>query len=172
MLADTVTVRRATLADAGAIADVQVASWHWAYRGALPEATLAALDPAELSVWWRSVLGDPERIVLVATERDDVLGFAHAASTDDDDRNEGTGQLYALYLIRRAAGAGIGRILLERATDAMRTAGFVAATLWVLESNERARRFYERAGWSWDGTRSTHQVQCSNMPIVRYTRRL
>jgi RimJ/RimL family protein N-acetyltransferase len=44
--------------------------------------------------------------------------------------------------------------------------------LWVLESNQRARRFYERAGWSWEGTRSAHQMQCANLPILRYSRPL
>ena len=27
-----------------------------------------------------------------------------------------------------------------------------SAVLWVLEPNERARRFYERGGWAFDGT--------------------
>ena len=77
-------------------------------------------------------------------------------------------QLYAIYLEERATGRGIGGALLARVTGEMRRAGFTRATLWVLETNERARRFYEHAGWTWDGTRSTHQVECSNLPIVRY----
>ena len=31
--------------------------------------------------------------------------------------------------------------------------GFRTATLWVLEDNPRARRFYEREGWQLDGGR-------------------
>lgn len=46
--------------------------------------------------------------------------------------------------------------------------GVERATLWVLETNQRARRFYEREGWAWDGTTSIHQVEGSNLPIVRY----
>jgi hypothetical protein len=32
------------------------------------------------------------------------------------------------------------------------------ALLWVLASNTRARGFYERAGWSWDGRTQTKQL--------------
>jgi RimJ/RimL family protein N-acetyltransferase len=39
------------------------------------------------------------------------------------------------------------------ALAALRTSGFDSASLWVLEDNPRARRFYEREGWTWDGGR-------------------
>jgi hypothetical protein len=42
----------------------------------------------------------------------------------------------------------------------------------VLETNERARSFYEAAGWRWDGTTSAHRFDCAERPIVRYTFRL
>jgi len=65
-------------------------------------------------------------------------------------------------------GRGVGRGLFARATERLRNLGYVRATLWVLATNERSRRFYERAGWTFDATESTHQEQCLNMPIVRY----
>jgi hypothetical protein len=37
-----------------------------------------------------------------------------------------------------------------------------------MEANRLGRGFYERAGWTWDGTTSTHQVQCANLPVIRY----
>jgi GNAT superfamily N-acetyltransferase len=100
------------------------------------------------------------------------VGFATVGPTDDDDADSGTAQLFAIYLVPEAAGRGIGSVLLGRAEELMRAAGSARATLWVLETNARARAFYERCGWAWDGTRSSHQVQCSNLPIVRYARAL
>ncbi len=41
-------------------------------------------------------------------------------------------------------------------------------TLWVLETNERARRFYEVAGWKHDGTVTSERVDCEMRPTVRY----
>ena len=44
----------------------------------------------------------------------------------------------------RVAGASVA---------ALRERGVQRAILWVVEDNATARRFYERQGWSWDGTR-------------------
>jgi hypothetical protein len=45
-------------------------------------------------------------------------------------------------------------------------------SLWVLETNDLGRRFYERNGWAWDGAVSDHQFECANRPIVSYGRDL
>jgi len=89
------------------------------------------------------------------------VGFASTGPTDNDGAAPGTAHLFALYLAPEAAGRGIGTALLERAEELMRAGGFSRASLWVLETNTRARTFYERAGWTWDGTRSAHQMQCA-----------
>jgi ribosomal protein S18 acetylase RimI-like enzyme len=170
--AGSVAIREAALDDAPAIAEVHVASWRWAYRGQLPDETLDALDVAEREGLWREAIPDPSTIVLVAVVDGTILGFVSAGPADDDGAAPGTGELHAIYLEERALTKGIGRALLEEAVDGMRADGFDRASLWVLESNMRARRFYERAGWEWDGTRSAHQIRCSNMPIVRYVRNL
>lgn len=167
-----VSIREAVIDDAPAIAEVHIASWRWAYRGQLPDETLDALEVAERETRWREAIPDPSTIVLVAVVNGAIVGFVSTGPADDDDASPGTAELYAIYLEERAAGHGVGRALLERAVDGMRTAGFSQASLWVLDSNERGRRFYERAGWAWDGKRSSHQVQCSNMPVVRYARKL
>ncbi len=40
---------------------------------------------------------------------------------------------------------------MDIAITSLRVAGFCRATLWVLDSNTAARRFYEHAGWMADG---------------------
>jgi GNAT superfamily N-acetyltransferase len=51
---------------------------------------------------------------------------------------------------RSCLGLRVGTVLLERALDFMRSQGRVAAVLWVVAENVRARRFYEREGWRAD----------------------
>jgi len=165
-------IREAVIDDAPAIAEVHVASWRWAYRGQLPDETLDALDVAEREARWREAIPDPLTDVMVAVVDGAIVGFVSVGPAEDDDASPGTAELYAIYLEERAVGQGVGRALLERAVDGMRTAGFIQASLWVLDSNERARGFYERAGWAFDGKRSSHQVQGSNMPVVRYACKL
>ena len=50
--------------------------------------------------------------------------------------------------------------------------GFSAATLWVLETNARARRFYESAGWAADGATKTDRRGDIELREVRYRRAL
>ena len=53
------------------------------------------------------------------------------------------------------------------AIDYMAETGFPAATLWVLETNARARSWYERLGWRATGERKTVYAPAS-IDDVRY----
>ena len=173
-VAGDVTIRAATVDDAEAIAEVNVESWRWAYDGLLPASVLDALSIEDRAAEWRSMLAGPVCDVSVATAVDGrVVGFASIGTTRDDDvPPPTTGELFALYVRPETAGAGIGRLLLQEAESRLRDLGFTRATLWVLETNERGRRFYERHGWSFDGTRGEHRFECGNRPIVRFEREL
>jgi GNAT superfamily N-acetyltransferase len=46
----------------------------------------------------------------------------------------------------------VAKALIEAASAGLRKAGAREALLWVGEENPRARRFYEREGWTHDGT--------------------
>jgi len=104
----------------------------------------------------------------VAEEHERIVGFSGFGASRDDGATEATGEIRTIYLLEEAAGKGIGRDLFARANERLRALGYRRATLWVLETNERSRRFYEKAGWIWDGTTSAHQFECANLPIVRY----
>lgn len=162
------SIRAARPADARSIATLHVASWRWAYRGLLADDVLAASSVDDRAAMWNELLGDDGVAVLVA-ERDGALtGFASGSASRDEDAEPRTGELAAIYLAEAEAGSGLARELFERIQDELRARGFTRATLWVLETNTRARRFYEREGWRWDGSRSDHQIQCDRQPIVRY----
>ena len=63
------------------------------------------------------------------------------------------GHLARLYVDPGEWGGGIGAALHDAAIDELRGNGCASASLWVLEANDRARRFYERRGWRPDGRR-------------------
>jgi GNAT superfamily N-acetyltransferase len=163
-----VRIRAATPEDADAIGGVHVESWRWAYRGLLPDDLLDGLDPAERGVGWRRILESGDADVILAEDDDRIVGFASGSASRDDDATPGTGEVLTVYVVEDTAGTGTGRALLAGALGLLRARGHTRATLWVLESNERARRFYERNGWTWDGARGEHQVECAKRPIVRY----
>ena len=67
---------------------------------------------------------------------------------------------------------GLGRSLMTAALATLAVAGYTQATLWVLESNARARQFYTKGGWAQDG--AVMQDDSRGFPIseVRYRRPL
>jgi ribosomal protein S18 acetylase RimI-like enzyme len=150
-----VIIRAAEPADAPALADLHIRAWQWAYRGQLPDAVLDGLtaDLDRRNAFWREALTAPaaESRTWLVESAGRVIGFAAAGPCRDADAAPAAAELYAIYLDEAAVGRGIGRALLARATEDLRRRGYRSATLWVLASNARARRFYERAGWRPDG---------------------
>ncbi len=150
-----VTIRRATPDDAKEIADVHVRSWQVAYRGLLPDEVIehmVAGRPARADRI-RELLADTDgpRRGWVAIDGNSVVGMAVTTPSRDPDSAPLTGELEAIYLAPEAMGRGIGRGLLARAVEDLSERGFTDATLWVLRENQRARGFYEAAGWETDG---------------------
>ena len=147
-----VIVRRAAAGDAAGIAAVHVASWQAAYRGLMPREVLDSLSVPARTERWAANLADTDAGVttLVAELDGEVIGFASVGPSRDEGA-EGTGELWALYLHPRHWDAGHGRVLHAHAVSALVASGVVDATLWVLTTNRRARRFYERHGWAADG---------------------
>jgi ribosomal protein S18 acetylase RimI-like enzyme len=165
----SVVVREAREGDARPVAEVHVASWRAAYRGLLPDELLASLSVEERTERWQEWLrGGVGMIVL---ERDEaVMGFAAFGPARDGDAD--VGEVYAIYLDPREWGRGSGRALMDAAVARLRESGFDEAVLWVLETNERARRFYGAGGWRTDGATKVDIRRGFELPEVRYRREL
>jgi ribosomal protein S18 acetylase RimI-like enzyme len=163
-------IREAEPEDAKAIAGVHVRSWQAAYRGQLTDEYLDGLSVEERLEQHRRSLEEPraEWRTWVADDGGRVVGFAVTGPSEDADAEPSTAEVYAIYLEPDRVGTGLGRGLFEHAVADLRERGFKVVTLWVLETNERARRFYEVAGWHADGAESSERVDCDMRPTVRY----
>jgi GNAT superfamily N-acetyltransferase len=170
------TIRPATVHDAAMIADVHVRSWQAAYRGMMPQDYLDRLDPADRLPLWRRLLADPDRgggDVLVATGEEGICGFSSFGPARDEDLDPGrVAQVRAIYLAPRSIGQGIGRALLTASIERLAQLGFEQVTLWVLDVNERARRFYEIAGFRSDGASRVDDRDELSLAELRYRRLL
>jgi len=163
-----VLVRPARPEDAAAVAEVHVRTWRAAYEHVFGAERLATLDLAQRRARWQERLAapSPDWHVFVA-EHDDgsVAGFAVAGESRD---SSGEGELYSIYVLPDAWGSGAGSGLIRAAIESLRGLGFHTATLWVLEDNPRARRFYEREGWAADGGRRETEHLGVHTGEVRY----
>jgi ribosomal protein S18 acetylase RimI-like enzyme len=163
-------IREAEPKDARAIAEVHVGSWQAAYRGQLTDDYLDDLKVEDRLDQHRRTLEEPRANwrTWVAEDGGRIAGFAVTGPSEDADAQDKTGEVYAIYLDPERVGTGLGRVLFEHSVGDLRERGFTEATLWVLETNERARRFYEIAGWKPDGTETSERVDCEMRPTVRY----
>jgi GNAT superfamily N-acetyltransferase len=169
-------IRDATPGDAGAIARTHNACWQEAYVGQLPEGFLSSLsdtfDPRR--AFWKGVAESPgpQEALLVAEAAGGLVGFVHVCARRDPLTEERTGEVTAIYLRKSHWGHGIGRQLLAEATNRLQAFGFEDATLWVLDTNVRARGFYETTGWVADGSEKCDQRGDLMLREVRYRKRL
>ena len=81
----------------------------------------------------------------------------------------GFGPFIAVYLTTEAWGTGAGYALHESALATLAT-NYDEAVLWVLDSNARAREFYERHHWSADGATKQETRGDAVLNEVRYRR--
>jgi GNAT superfamily N-acetyltransferase len=166
-----VVIRAGSAAHAAQIAAVQREAWFAAYEGVIaPEVIdrvttpdngarvrqsfrtrpwqrmLVAVDPAAVDPAASGTVGyasfGPEMDVLTAP-------WPHPLTADGEGGR--VAELYALYVRPAWWSTGTGRALMERVLARSAAAGYRSITLWVLRDNQRARRFYERAGFAPDG---------------------
>jgi ribosomal protein S18 acetylase RimI-like enzyme len=163
-------IREATPEDAEAIAGIHVRAWQAAYRGQLSDEYLDGLRVDDRLEMHRIALRSPppEYRMWIADDGGHPVGFAVTGKSEDADAEDRTAELYAIYLEPERMGTGAGRTLFAHAVDDLRDRGYRVVTLWVLETNERARRFYEVAGWKHDGTVTSEHVDCEMRPTMRY----
>ncbi len=161
-------IRDATPADAEALARVHVATWQAAYAHVFPAEELAAIDIEARVEHWRGILTTSEGTTLVAERDGEVIGFSGVGPG----RDGAGGELYAIYVRPDYWDSGAGRELMEAAEAHLRAQGSEEAFLWVLDDNPRARRFYERAGWSTDGGVKEDDFLGVRVREIRYRKRL
>jgi GNAT superfamily N-acetyltransferase len=158
--------------DARAIADVHIRSWKAAYQGLVPQDYLDGMNLAEHHPRWERRLAEtawPRKGVLVAEVDGQVVGFTGLMPTRDEDEDPGSvAEIATIYLASEAWGHGIGKALMSTALDALSHAGYRDATLWVLDTNTRARRFYEATGWRSDGALKRDTTRGFALTEIRY----
>lgn len=107
----------------------------------------------------------------MATVGEVVAGFCCVIRSRDDDSRDTVCEIPAIYVLASHWRHGIGRLLCERTFAEAREREFAEVTLWVLESNERARHFYESLGFRMDGKTKIF-TETSGTPLreIRYRR--
>lgn len=160
-------VRRALGTDTETVARIHVASWNVSYRGIMPDDVIARTDLKYRTAFWAERIADVEWPVFVIEANREGVAFCHMIPTkDSDDDSRRVGHITSLHVLPQLRGLGYGRSLLELVFKEFRQRGITEVTLWVLEENTKARRFYEKHGFQLD--RGTRPYPGTLVPEVRY----
>ena len=156
--------------DADEIEWLRVAGWKLAYRGIVPDAFLYSMriDAEHRRSLIAGRMAADASVESVAVQSGAIVGWVVGHPCRDVDRTgPHQGEIHACYVLPEWWGNGVGRLLLSHATKALSEAGLDDITLWVLEANFRARRFYEACGFHPDGKRQFLNMG-QPVPEVRY----
>lgn len=148
-----VSVRVAWADDAPAIAELQLRTWREVYAGLLPAEALPSDVDAATEAWRASMASprDARNRVLVALERNRVVGFAITTPAADPDCDPIVdAELMELTVDPAERGKGHGSRLLQAAADTMRADRFTRAVLWAVATDDALRAFLGEAGWAPD----------------------
>ncbi|MDX3451339.1 GNAT family N-acetyltransferase [Streptomyces sp. ME02-8801-2C] len=171
---DPILVRAMVHDDCERVSEIRIRGWQHAYKGLMPQPYLDALSVSEDAERRRTffVRAGSEVVNLVAERAGEIIGWAcHGPYRDGEIRTDDA-ELYAIYVDVGQFGAGVGQALLREAADRCADAGHRRMFLWVIEGNDRARRFYERAGFTADGAEEPFDVDGVAVREVRYVREL
>ena len=153
-----VDVRPAAAADAYVVGCVWREGWHEVHAGRVP----MALEQARLSRPFEDLAVDHLEAISVAEVGGEVAGFVSVHESE----------VQHLYVDRRFRGTTVAASLLAHAERQV-AGSHSSAWLAVVAPNERARRFYERHGWTDTGPYD-QQVDTPDgtvsVPVHRYVK--
>lgn len=150
-------IRPASDADMAAVADLWHEGWHDGHAGHVPDGLTVARTLAAFHERTPPRVADTS--VAVADDGA-LLGFVMVV---DDEVEQ-------VFVAPAGRGTGLASELLAEAERRVAAGGHASAWLAVVVGNVRARRFYERQGWSDTGD-LPHQVTAGGKTFVSPCRR-
>ncbi|MBO2452516.1 N-acetyltransferase [Actinomadura barringtoniae] len=160
-MSGNVAVRPATLADSEAVASIWLHGWRDGHVGHVPDELVAVRGPESFAT------RAPQRVddTVVATVDDQVAGFIMVVGDEVEQ----------VYVSSDHRGSGVASTLLTEAERLVRANGHAQAWLAVVAGNARARRFYERQGWTDEGPFHYPAVGPNgpiDVPVHRYVKQV
>jgi len=143
-----IIIRRALPEDAYDYTVCHISIWQSAYKGIVPDEYLNNMS-AELEQRvekYKNTLsnpGDCEYYCVMLSNK--MIGFITI--------NPCTREIWAIYLSKEFWGSGYGKEMLDFSINRLNRERPSEISLWVFEDNGRARRFYEKNNFTFDGTK-------------------
>jgi len=144
-------IRRAVPGDERIMGCIHTRSWKEAYKDIIPQRILDNLNLEKRIESFKKALREGKEIYGVVLVDDQLVGLICIGECRDDDLDEHHGEIWGIYILPEYWSRGMGRELTAWGLEEMKKLGYTKAALWVLAENRRARTFYEKSGFHFDG---------------------
>ena len=117
-------IRKANLDDSKGIADVHVESWIETYTGIIPDSYLATLSKPNRQTMWEKIISSnkDKQYTFVAIVNDEIVGFVNGGESREKEHGQ-EGELYAIYLLKKFQGIGVGKELFNNFINSLMLRG-------------------------------------------------
>lgn len=139
-------IRRLEKEDCPKVAHVVTVAWNETYQGIVPKEFLDELKVNEKERSEKAINKYKEDNTTLVLEVDnEVVGFAFYSKSNNKDFPD-CGEIYALYILEKYHGNGLGRKLVEEAKKRLKKMKFNKMIICCLRDNLNANAFYEHIG--------------------------
>lgn len=152
--------------DRFAVSRIYEESWKTAYKNIVPQNFLDSIEPGR----WAAHLDNGQIHHLLLIEDGAFIGTASYCESRLP-AFAGFGEIVSIYLLPEYMGRGLGKKLFEAVVERLQKLGFNHIFLWVLEENYRARKFYEKMGFTSSGEFLDDDIGGKKLREVQYLRR-
>jgi predicted acetyltransferase len=162
-------IHKAELGDESTVASILCKAWQSAFSEIITADEMAKFaDEKRHTANFRRVLESdgftPIYIAALNSEQCGIISFGKSRDLDSPN----TAEIIAIHSLDSVWSKGVGHAMMEFALAELRRLGYQEVMLWVFEANNRARKFYERHGFSTDG--AVKDSGFRNVKEVRYRR--
>ena len=131
------TVRNAKFEDMKQLGHIMSVSFRRAFAGFVTQETMDACAREDNCIALLEGIFREGKVHFLVGENSGMLAWQDAED------------MAAVHSLPESWGSGLGHAML---TEAFKQIGEKAVFLWAFKENKRARRFYEKHGFCWDGT--------------------
>lgn len=146
-----------------AISRIYEESWKFAYKDIIPKTYLESIPAGR----WAPNIEKEGMNTLVLIEDGMFIGTSGYCKSRFSDFSD-LGEIVSIYLLPQYIGKGYGKLLLNAVKEELGQLGFNEIFLWVLEDNIRARKFYEKAGFTTSGNYLNDNIGGKDLRELQY----
>jgi len=139
--------------DSHIYAALHIDCWRDAYTGIIPDTYFddmsAALEQRAREAG-QAIVAPGDNVFLCAKDGEKMVGRLVFGKSRDANKPD-AGEIGAIYLLAEYWGKGYGKKMMDYAVNALKGMGYQEILIRVLAENKRAKRFYEKYGFIFDG---------------------